>query len=405
MVNEQITLGELGLTDVMCVEIKKVFELIYNLPFTSVEIQQLTIKKIKTIEFCQHPTRIYPSTVFPTTCYPSSYYPKTEYPTTFYPSTFSTSTCYPTTCYPTTCYPLTEYPTVFPKVFNYTMPTRVVERLNSIEMTPYQVPLVVVHPIEGHCAMLKQWAKNIHVPVFCVQFTPEAMQYETIEQLSEFYWTQIMREICTPTMTTVPQIHLCGFSFGAQIAYEMATKRNNSVVSLTFLDGSHCHFNNLVTMLKQRYNVEKIHEIESEILFTFLQQHLPTIMRPEVMPVLMGMPTMEQRVCWIVRELLTKCPTTFNKVELDLIVRSFVTKMMMAIKYQPTQTLKYLKEINLIKSMTCQPTMFGQDFGLNQVFGGKLNVHVMDCEQRCMFESTYGMRLATIMNEFLPRCF
>jgi len=384
--NEQITLGELGLTQVMCVEIKKVFEQIYSLPFTPVEIQQLTIKKIRSIEFCQHPTKIFPSTVFPSTYYPS--------------------TVCPTTCYPSTCYPLTECPTVVPKVFNYTMPTRCVERLNTIECTPNTVPLVVIHPIEGHCDMLRTWAKQIQCPVFCVQFTQEAMQYETIEQLGEFYWTQIMREICTPTWTTVPRFHLCGLSFGAQIAYEMATRRCNSVASLTFLDGSHCYFNNLVCNLKQRWNVEKMHEIECEILYTFLQQHLPTVVYREIMQELVRCPTLEQRVFWVARKMLTECQTPFTKVELEMVLRSFVCKMMMAIRYQPRQTLKFLKEICLIKSLTCPTNVYGQDMGLCQVFGGKLNLHVMDCEQPCMFESTYGMRLANIFNSYLmPRCF
>jgi len=384
--NEQITLGELGLTEVMCVEIKKVFEQIYSLPFTPVELQQLTIKKIRSIEICQHPKRIFPTTVFPTVGYPT--------------------VGYPTVGFPTVGYPTVGYPTVVPKVFNYTIPTRVVERLNTIELTPNTVPLVVIHPIEGHVDMLRTWARNVQVPVFGLQFTPEALQCETIEQLGEFYWTQIEREIFTPTWTTVPRVHLCGLSFGAQVAYEIATRRNNRIASLTFLDGSHCHWNNLVTVLKQRWNVERINEIESEILFTFLHQHLPTVVYREIIQELVRCPTLEQRVFWVVRKMLTECQTRFTKVELEMVVRSFVCKMMMAIKYQPRQTLKFLKEVCLIKSLTCPTGVYGQDMGLCQVFGGKLNVHVMDCEQPCMFESTYGMRLANIFNSYLmPRCF
>jgi hypothetical protein len=385
LTNEYITLGELGLTNVLALEIKKVFEQIYSLPFTPVEIQQLTIKKIRSIEFCQNPSRVFPTIRYPTVGYP----------------TFGVQTV----GYPTVGVQTVGYPTIVPKIFNYTVPTRVVERLNTIELTPNTVPLVVVHPIEGHVEMLRSWAKNIQVPVYGVQFTPEALQCETIEQLGEFYWTQIEREIFTPTWTTVPRVHLCGLSFGAQVAYEIAARRSNLIASLTFLDGSHVHWNNLVTVLKQRYNVERIQEIESEILFTFLQQHLPTVVYREIIQELVRCPTLEQRVFWVVRKLLNECQTPFNKYELEMVVRSFVVKMLMAIKYQPRQALKFLREINLIKSLTCPTTVFGQDLGLGQVFGGKLNVHVVDCELPRLFESTYGLKVANIFNSYLPRLF
>jgi malonyl CoA-acyl carrier protein transacylase len=428
--NEQITLGELGLTNVMCVEIKKVLETMYNLPFTPREIEMLTIEKIKSIEMCQRPTRFFPTTfgyptiryptttvypttgVLPTGVYPTGVYPTGVLPTGVYPTGVYPTGVYPTGVYPTGVYPTGVYPTtVVPRVkgVNYLMPTRVVERLNTIELTPTQVPLVVIHPIEGHVEMLRSWAKNVNYPVFGVQFTKEAMQYETIEQLGEFYWTQIEREIFTPTTVVVPRVHLVGFSFGGSVAYEMAVKRNNRIASLTFLDGCHQYVDGPVTMLKQKiWEAEKIHEIESELLTTFFHQYVPVVSRRELIEELIRLPTLEHRIRHVVRELLTKSQYQFDQFDLELAARSYVVKMLMAMKYQPRSVLK-LNELLLIKSLVGPTNMyertFGPEYGLGQVFGGKLNVHVIDADQRTMFESVNGLKLANLFNEYLPRCF
>jgi hypothetical protein len=374
--NEQVTLGELGLSELDCIEIKKLLEQVYSLPLTPVEIQQLTIRKLRSLELSPYPTvqRLV-----------SSGYASAQRI----------------------------------RGVNYLMPVRNIERLNQIELTPNQIPLVVIHPMEGSVDMLRQWAKSIQVPVFGVQFSPEALQSETVEQLAEFYWSLIEREIFAPLMNIiVPRVHLCGYSFGAQVAYEMAAaRRNNRIASLTLLDGSHSFVNNQVSLLKQRLiDVERVDEIESEILLSFLQQHLPSVaasvavQRREIIQDLVRLPTLEQRVRRVVREVLSKSQEQFDQVDLELAVRSFVAKMLMALRYQPRQSLASLNELLLVKSLAGESSiiesMLGQDYGLGQVFGGKLNVHVIEAaDQQSLLDATNGQRVATILNEYLPRFF
>jgi len=368
-------------------------------------------------------TGVYPTGVtgvYPTTV--TGVYPTTVtgvYPTTVTGVTGTTGV-YPTGVTGVTG--TTGVTGVMPRMYttrrvNYLMPTRVIERLNQVEMSPQQVPVVVIHPIEGHVNMLRSWAKQMKYPVFGVQFTQEAMQYETVEQLAEFYWTQIEKEIFRQqqvgTGVVVPRIHLCGYSFGSPVAFEMAGKRHGRVASLTFLDGCHSYVNGQLSVFRNRFPMvelmNRIGEVEAEILYTFVQQYVPTmITKREFVEELVRLSTLEQRIRYVVRELLSKSQFQFDQFDLELAARSYVNKMLMAIKYQPRQQLVNLPELLLIKStgpLNLYEQFYGQDYGLGKVFGGKVLVKCVEGDNRSFLEGTNGYQVANILNEYYVRCF
>lgn len=283
--------------------------------------------------------------------------------------------------------------------------------MNTIEYIPQQqIPVFVIHPIEGHVNMLKSWAKHMKYPVFGVQYTQEAMQFETIEQLADFYWQQIEMELMKYQQTTMiaqPRIHLCGYSFGASVAFEMALKKSGRIASLCFLDGSHSYVTAHINTYKNKFQLENTFGTEAEALFTFVQQYTQVQSRTEFITELMSMPSFDQRIKYAVRELMAKSQFQFEAIDLEQAARSFVSKLFMSYKYQPKIALR-LPEIMLIKSgqrSNLVQTILGEDYGLNQVFNGKLNIETVDGDHRSFLEANNGFQVASILNEYLLRCF
>jgi len=290
---------------------------------------------------------------------------------------------------------------------NYLMPSRVIERLNQIDYVPQaHVPMFVVHPIEGHVNMLKIWAKHMKYPVFGIQYTQEAMQYDTIEQLADFYWQQIDKELYRLQAMGVTQstrIHLCGYSFGASVAFEMALRRTARIASLSLLDGSHSYVTAHVNTYKNKFQLQNAAETEAEALYTFAQQYAQIKSKIDFVQQLTRLSTFDQRVKYAISELTGSSRFQFDVVDLENAARSFVNKLMMAYKYQPKQALR-LNEILLIKSgerSNLVQTVLGDDYGLSQVFNGKLQVQVVDGDHRSFLESTNAYQVASILNEFL----
>jgi len=362
--NEQITLGELGLDSLMNVEIKQILEQLYNLPLAIREIQQLTIEKLRIIERTK------------TSPIATEYLPREQ---------------------------MNQYTQ---KKVSYLMPTKTVEKLNIIEFMPNQkhIPVVVIHPIEGHVNMLKSWAKHMKYPVFGVQYTHEAMRHESIEQLADFYWQQIEQELAKHGKNQL--VHLCGYSFGASVAFEMAAKRSQRIASLTFLDGSHLFVNAHINTYKNKYQLESMHETEAEALCTFVQQYTQVHARKQLIEEMLQMPSFDQKIRFVVRELIAKSQFTFEPIDLEQAARSYVSKIFMSNKYQPKQVLR-MKEALLIKSgqRTNLVQALGEDYGLGQVIAGKVQIETVHGDHRSFLDAESGFQVASLMNEFLLRCF
>jgi len=202
-------------------------------------------------------------------------------------------------------------------------------------------------------------------------------------------------------------VHLCGYSFGSTVAFEMAAKRGDRIASLTFLDGSHQFVNAHINTYKNKYQLESVHETEAEALCTFAQQFINgSCSRKQLIDEMLQMPTFEQKIRFIVRELTTKSQFTFEPIDLEQAARAYVTKVTMSNKYQPKQMLR-LKEALLIKAgqRTNLVQNLGEDYGLGQVIAGKVQVETVLGDHRSFLESESAFQVASLMNEFLLRCF
>jgi len=278
------------------------------------------------------------------------------------------------------------------KKINYLMPQKTIVPLNQVEL--YEVgqykptPVVIIHPIEGHTNTLKNLARYIKSPVYGVQYTRQAMQYETIEELAQFYLTKIQAQFGEQ------KVHLCGHAFGSFVALEMASLRPTRFLSLTVLDDN-------TPRKTYKMHADVTEEMESDALFRFAQMYWTNLNKIEFYQQLSTLQTLNQRIRYVVRELLTRSQFTFEPIDLEYAARSFVTKYIMMIQYTPVKQLR-MPSVYLIKSGLQQSLVQTRTVLQNMLehyFAGHLFTEFVDCDFRSFLEGHNGYLVASIFNE------
>jgi len=296
------------------------------------------------------------------------------------------------------------------KKYNYLMPQKCIEPLNEVEIyAQFQnqeqamTPVVIVHPIEGHTNTLRNLAKNIRAPVYGIQYTREALKYETVEELAQYYWTQIKK-----VFGDNARVHLCGHAFGAMVAMEMAICKPARCVSLTILD------DNVEKISYDMYR-EAREEMEADALMKFALQYYQTMNKVQFFQQLTEFKTTEQRIRFVVRELVNRSQFQFETLDLDWAARAYITKYVMHCMYTPKSQLRlptvyYVKcggekrcESPLVKIASVRRTYLKSL--IEQCFAGKLKTESVECDVRSFLEGNNGYQVATIMNENLLRHF
>lgn len=306
----------------------------------------------------------------------------------------------------------------------YLMPTRIVEKLNDVEFVfgQQQQPLFVVLPIEGSIQMIKSWAQQLRVPVYGLQYTQECLRFETVEQLAQFYWQQI--EIAFPSLD---KFHLVGHTFGVPVAFEMALRRPQQVISLALLDSglTQTFLNVRESTTTTTTGLTGVAVTETEALYRFYQQFVaPSVRMPveQFYQILSTqMTTFDERVKYVVGKIVEQSPFSFNLVDLEQTARSFVKKLIISAKYVPTQPLRLNKILVVRPTIKCQPSeyfygqtqqqeqLFEQEQiervfrGLRQFVFGKVQVYLVDGEQKTFLHGETGCRIASILNQHLAQ--
>jgi fatty acid synthase, animal type len=404
--NESVTLGELGLDSLMSVEIKQILEQTFNVSLSLREIQQLTLEKIKAIEQqqCQQQQSQQQQS--------QQLQLQSEVLKTFSRMLSDKDINDPMRNNQQKYEQLqkqqqyeqlvkVEESMFKSRQIQKLMPTRCIEKLNNVEYVPYQdLPVFAIHSIEGHTNMLKPWAQHMKYPVYGCQFTEECTRMETIEQLADFYWQQIDRELSR--CGTTQMIHLCGYSFGGSVAFEMAAKRPYRIASITFLDGSHSYVNTQISNYCNQFQLDNVHETECEALFTFMQQYTRVHTRESIIRQLRELPTLELKVMFVCRELLSKSQFNFECEDLEQAAYAYVTKLTMASKYQPKSSLR-MRDCLLVKASQVSDLnklTLGEDFGLKKVVSGMIKIESVKGDHQTFLQNESAQRVAQLMTEY-----
>jgi len=362
--DEKTTLIELGLTSEMCIPIKRVLEEVYNVPLTVRDIQMLSIEQLKAIEVTKRVSQ-------------------------------------------TQQVPIQQQQWTGRRGLNYLMPSRIIERLNEWTGAEYeqQTPLFIIHPVEGHLNMIRSWAQQMKCPVYGVHLSQEIMQqqFESVEQLAKFYWEQIEKELLTNNKYNqyqtgpVRRVHLGGFSFGSLVAMEMAAQRAHQIASLNLIEATTPTF--FSKWNTTNTTVSPV-ELECEALAAFLQQYTQQTQPQFVQQELIRMPTTEQRVRYVVREIVQRSPFQLEPVDLEQAARAYLLKSVLATRYQPRKYVT-IPEVLIVKSAQQQPRQVQLvEQTLGHIFGGKIQSQLLDGDYRSYFVGKTGAQLAQIINEY-----
>ena len=282
--------------------------------------------------------------------------------------------------------------------YNYLMPKFSIEKLNEFESSNKFYPLFVIHPIEGHTNMLKSWAKYMKYPVYGIQYTSEALKYDSIEKLAEFYLKQIDSEFGPES-----HFHLAGYSFGGTVAFELASKYANRIQSLTFFDGSYKYFNPSSYSFGSKFNDYSSSTREADFIYSFIAQYAPFPVGNKFIEELKSLDSFDSRVNYSVQYLMKSSNFNFYPEDIQQAVRSYVKRMIISDKYEPSLSLSF-KEVILVKPSQSNAfsEKFGKDYGLNAVTRGKVFIHAIDCDALSFWEPANAYKIATFLNEYLP---
>ena len=280
----------------------------------------------------------------------------------------------------------------------FLMPSENLVRLNDIREGE---PVVLLHPIEGHIEMLKSFPRHINNPVYGIQFTKDAMKYETIEELASFYWSLIDNELKTLGKS---KVHLCGYSFGASVTFEMGCQGGEKVFSLSLLDGSHSYVAVHVDSYKNKFNIEEVPQTESEALFTFVQQHVALSGRKEFVDSLISCPNLDARIDLAVKIFIeASLIKTVQPSDVEIAMRSYLNRLLMSYKYKPLKKLS-VDKILLIKSShqnNLAQAKLGDDYGLSKVFEGRIHVQSVSGDHQTFLVCDDGQTVASILKEHM----
>ena len=294
------------------------------------------------------------------------------------------------------------------------MPTRIIEKLNEPRLvvaddSSHHV-IYVIHPIEGHAEQMRAWAEHMHVPVYGVQHTSEALvaACDSIESLAAFYWRHIDEHAAANAV-----IHLCGYSFGASVAFEMASSSSSSQrrrpASLSLLDGSHSFAAAQIDAYKSKLETANNEaHTESEALFTFAQQFVDIESRRDFLARLRDMRSLDDRVTHTLEHLMATTPKTlirFDRGDLEQAMRAYLVRLVMSMRYKARKMPTAVASVILLVKCS-QPTQrvrdtLGDDYDLSEVYEGRVDMRVVDGDHRSFLNGTSAASVATHLNEFI----
>ncbi|KAH6943518.1 hypothetical protein HPB50_022696 [Hyalomma asiaticum] len=231
--NTHITLGELGIDSLMSVEVKQTLERDYDLTLSMQDIRQLTIARIR--EISEGGTDA---------------------------SNTSEGTAARNGTYGDEEPVIAHIP-----LSGVLVPDRTIVEMN--EAVDYDMRVFFLHPIEGHIDALRELASMLPVRALGLQWTPD-VPTDSIEDMAAAYIQKIM------LLQPEGPYHICGYSFGATVAFEVALQLQASaalVGTVTLLDGAPKFFSLYTQDRRSRFG-ERKKDHETAVLCGFLAQYL-----------------------------------------------------------------------------------------------------------------------------------
>ncbi|KAJ9575473.1 hypothetical protein L9F63_007678, partial [Diploptera punctata] len=364
-VNAQSTLADLGMDSLMGAEIKQTLERSYDLVLSAQEIRSLTFARLQ--ELSSGSTGAPAAEVAVSAASPE----------------------------PVTNGQIKEGSPLRDKTLaqfeNLTelMPSEVIVKLQSRAPKTSKVsPLFLVHPIEGVVSALKPIAAELPFPVYGLQCTKEA-PLSTIQDLATFYVKHIRK------MQPTGPYSLCGYSFGACVAFEMGLQLEmlNERVQLLMLDGSPSYVAAHTGNYRARHSKGSKKDEECDALTYFILL-FTDFDAQKIKQQLASLPSWEARLKQCTE--LLKGATSFPAEQLSSAAESFYFKLTAADQYQPAG--RFSGAVSLIKAKD-NFMKLSDDYGLSEVCKKKVNIHELGGDHREILAGESAKKVADILSQ------
>lgn len=247
--------------------------------------------------------------------------------------------------------------------------------------------LFLVHPIEGDVTVLKPLAAQLPCPVWGLQCTSQA-PLSSIQKLASFYVQQVQ------SVQKSGPYSLCGYSFGACVAFEMGLQFEaaGEKVTLVLLDGSHSYVASHTGNYKARKNPDlSAADADALTYFTMLFSDVDYLKTSKE---LQALPTWEERLARTT-ELLSSV-TKYPEKELAVAAESFYKKLVAADAYQPEN--KYSGPVTLVRAEDNYVTL-GNDYGLTPVCKKPVDVHALKGNHREILKGESVDKIVEILSQ------
>lgn len=260
-------------------------------------------------------------------------------------------------------------------------------------------PVFIVHQIQGHVCALSELAKQLPVRAVGVQWTPE-IPTTSIEEMASKYMKRLVE------VQPKGPYHLVGYSFGAAVAFEIATQlqaTGASVASLTLLDGAPKYLAANSHQIRSMFGAGTKEEEETALFCSFLIQYIDIDVL-EVRKQMSQYPNWEAKQEAATDILLKASPDVRpSREDVATATQVFYDFIRASEAYCPRE--KYHGDIVLVKASRPQSTArdLPPDYGLSECCDGKIEVKVVDGLHENFILGEGARRCASIIGDQLKK--
>ncbi|KAL0271260.1 UNVERIFIED_CONTAM: hypothetical protein PYX00_008407 [Menopon gallinae] len=344
-VNENSSLGDLGMDSLMGAEIKQTLERNYDLVLSAQEIRGLTFGKLSAMTK-QETTSESPAG--------GAGDGEVQYDTS-----------------------------------SVLMPSQTIIRMQSqASENSTETPIFIIHPIEGLVSVLKELASHLPCPVYGLQSTID-VPLTSVQDVAKYYVEKIKK------VQSKGPYRILGYSFGASIAFEIGVflEAMNEKATLFFIDGSPVFVSTHTRMYKSKYNVEEARNVEADAFSYFIALILNTDLL-KVKEELLALPSYDARL-QRTTEILKDVSTPQDIADA---AASLYKRLLIGDQYEPTG--KFNGSVIFVKAES-NFVELGDDYGLNEVCRSEIKPQVVSGTHKSILTGESCKKISRIISENL----
>jgi len=210
--------------------------------------------------------------------------------------------------------------------------------------------------------------------------------------------------------------HIVGYSYGANVAYEMAhqlqeASSENTIGSLILLDASHLYWKAYGDLYRKTYQVEAEDisndaQFETELLCAIIIRYA-SITYQTFREELMQLDSWKSRLNYALDTLIeSNSNLQENRENLHNALDALVLKFQAADKYRPVEKKRKFKgNVTLIRAENgaLKIDEYGEDYGLAQIVTGRVDILVVPGDHTTCVQGTSGAQVAALINKKIPK--